>query len=39
MGLLEFARHIFDDRTRQAWPESVCGHRQNVHSAGHPRVV
>src|ERR1019366_3673994 len=26
------------DRLRHAWPESVCGHRQNVHCAGHPRV-
>src|ERR1700735_1919856 len=26
------------ERLRHAWPESVCGHRQNVHCAGHPRV-
>ena len=27
------------DRVRQAWPEIVCGHMQNVHIAGQPRVV
>ena len=26
-------------RNRQRWPEWVCGHRQNVHSAGQPRDV
>jgi hypothetical protein len=26
------------ERLRHAWPESVCGHRQKVHCAGHPRV-
>src|SRR6202012_3305924 len=26
------------ERLRQAWPLSVCGHRQKVHCAGHPRV-
>src|SRR5579864_4800587 len=27
------------DRLRQGCPLSVCGHRQNVHCAGQPRVV
>ena len=26
------------ERLRQACPLSVCGHRQNVHCAGQPRV-
>ena len=28
-----------DDRSLQRCPECVCGHRQNVHMAGHPRDV
>src|SRR3984893_13362097 len=27
------------ERLRQGWPLSVCGHKQNVHCAGQPRVV
>src|SRR5579864_1471562 len=27
------------ERLRQGCPLKVCGHRQNVHCAGHPRVV
>src|SRR5204863_9845112 len=27
------------DRFRQGCPLNVCGHKQNVHCAGHPRVV
>src|SRR5215469_1590005 len=27
------------ERLRQGCPLNVCGHRQNVHCAGHPRVV
>src|SRR5581483_4401334 len=28
-----------EERLRQGCPLRVCGHRQNVHWAGHPRVV